>query len=136
MTVQTVLRGLPSALIGLILLSAAHAQTPLSLASTAELPQVVSGTDGRQLLAAGDVIVARGLVGRDARYYYLVRPAADTGLDERWENIGRRAMILGEARVINPGSPALLRIERAHREIRPGDYLMAVSREAEALDSH
>jgi len=136
MTVQTALRGLFSALIGLIMLPVVHAQPPLMLPPVAELPQVVAGTEGRQLLAAGDVITARGLAGRDARHYYLVRPATHEARGRRWDEASQRAMILGEARVIRPGSPALLRIERSHREIRPGDYLLAINREAEAFGNH
>lgn len=82
-----------------------------------DLPQVLTGADNRSLIGPGDAFLADGLEGRDARRYHLLRP--DPGAIEG------TARVLGDAIVIETTHPAVLRVQRAQREIRPGDYLLA-----------
>jgi len=103
------------------------APTPVSLAAEPgavvhfstqpTLPRVIGGTDNRSLLGPGDTFLADGLEGRDARRYHLLRPEPMAA--------GQTARVLGDAVVIETRHPAILRIQRANREIRPGDYLIA-----------
>ncbi len=104
----------------------ATAAPPVVFPADAELPRVLAGAEGRHLLGTGDTLYAASLVGRDAQRYYLVRPGVALRAPASSRPLGRGTLILGEARVINRGEPATLRIERARREIRPGDYLLAM----------
>jgi len=103
----------------------ATAAPPALFPASEALPRVVLGEEGRRLNAAGDRVYAEGLSGRAARHYYLLRPGpALTGQDG--ERLGRSSITLGRAKLLRRGEPALLRIVRARREIRPGDYLQAI----------
>lgn len=114
------------AALGLMLMSLpVIASPPVLFPVSQHLPRIVTGEEGRQLNAAGDRVYAAGLEGRAATRYYLLRPGPVlTG--DRGQRLGRSSIALGKARRINTGTPALLRIEQSRREIRPGDYLMAI----------
>ncbi|AUB79202.1 hypothetical protein [Spiribacter roseus] len=109
------------------------ASPPALFPSSEALPRVVLGEEGRRLNAAGDRVYAEGLSGRAARNYYLLRPGpAITG--HSGERLGRSTIALGKATLISRGQPALLRILQARREIRPGDYLLAINPERSDAD--
>lgn len=118
-------RPLPAAL-GMMLAALPVLASPPALFPVSQhLPRVVMGEEGRRLNAAGDRIYAAGLSGRTATRYLLLRPGPVlTG--DRGQRLGRSSIALGEARRVTDGEPALLRIERSRREIRPGDYLLAI----------
>ncbi len=122
------------ATIALLTTLSVPASPPALFPSSQALPQVVLGEEGRRLNAAGDRVYAEGLSGRAARHYYLLRPGpALTG--HSGERLGRSSIALGKAALISAGQPALLRILKARREIRPGDYLLAIDPErSEAHD--
>ena len=103
----------------------AAASPPALFPSSQALPRVVLGEEGRRLNAAGDRVYAEGLSGRAARHYYLLRPGP-TLTGHSGERLGRSSIALGKAALISAGQPALLRILKARREIRPGDYLLAI----------
>lgn len=116
-------------LCGLLLLACAPlaAAPPVFFPADPHLPRVLLGEDGRHLSAAGDRIYADGLGGRSASHYHVIRPGPvlDRDSDRR---PGRSSIYLGQARVAKGGEPAMLIIERSRREIRPGDYLLAIDR--------
>ena len=96
---------------------AAELGAVVHFSSQSTLPRVLGGTDNRVLLGPGDTFLADGLEGRDARRYHVLRPDPIAA--------SQTARVLGEAVVIETRRPAILRIQRADREIRPGDYLVA-----------
>ncbi len=106
------------------------AEPPAIFPSGADLPRVILGEEGRRLSAAGDAIYVAGLGGRSASRYYLIRPgpALPHNADRR---MGRSSIYLGQARVASGGEPAMLTIEKSRREIRPGDYLLAIKESAQ-----
>ncbi|RZU99474.1 hypothetical protein [Spiribacter vilamensis] len=114
------------AALGLMLMSLPVIASPPALFPVSQhLPRIVMGEEGRQLSAVGDRIYAAGLEGRSATRYYLLRPGPVlTG--DRGQRLGRSSITLGKARLVSPGTPALLRIEQSRREVRPGDYLLAI----------
>ena len=122
------------ALVGLVLTPLAGQATPPALFPVSEdLPRIVMGAEGRRLNAAGDRIYAEGLSGRSARHYHLLRPGPVlTG--HAGERLGRSTIRLGTARLVSLGEPALLRITRSRREIRPGDFLRAIGTPRSAND--
>ena len=101
------------------------AEPPAIFPSAADLPRVILGEEGRRLSAAGDAIYAAGLGGRRASRYYLIRPGPVLARDSD-RRTGRSSIYLGQARVASSGEPAMLTIEKSRREIRPGDYLLAI----------
>ena len=113
-------------ILGLILVSLPVIASPPALFPVSQhLPRIVMGEEGRRLNAVGDRVYAAGLGGRTATRYYLLRPGPVlTG--NHGQRLGRSSIALGEARLVNGGTPALLRIEQSRREIRPGDYLLAI----------
>lgn len=114
------------ALIGLMLTALPGQAAPPALFPVSEdLPRIVMGAEGRRLNAAGDRIYAEGLSGRSARHYHLLRPGPVlTG--HAGERLGRSTITLGTARLVAVGEPALLQITRSRREVRPGDFLLAM----------
>lgn len=101
------------------------AQPPAIFPSEADLPRVILGEEGRRLSAAGDSIYVAGLGGRSASRYHLIRPGPVLAPDKA-RPPGRSSIYLGQARVARGGEPAMLTIEKSRREIRPGDYLLAI----------
>ncbi|MEX0431414.1 hypothetical protein [Spiribacter insolitus] len=101
------------------------AEPPAIFPSETDLPRVILGEEGRRLSAAGDAIYVAGLGGRSASRYYLIRPGPALA-HERNRRTGRSSIYLGQARVASGGDPAVLTIETSRREIRPGDYLLAI----------
>lgn len=91
------------------------------------LARVIMGENGRQLNVAGDRIFAEGLAGRTAAVYFLLRPGPPLTHQASGRRLGRSNIHLGRARVEHSGSPTVLRIEQARREIRPGDYLWPIA---------
>ena len=104
-----------------------HAGPPVVFPERADLPRVIGGANGRRLLGPGDAILAGDLAGRDASRYYLLRPGRFLHDPGSGRILGRRTLVLGEAQVLRHGNPGLLHIERVSREVRPGDYLLAIS---------
>lgn len=109
------------------------AEPPVIFPSGADLPRVILGEDGRRLSAAGDAIYVAGLGGRSASRYHLIRPGPALA-DDSDPRRARSSIYLGQARVASGGEPAMLTIEESRREIRPGDYLLAI--EEHAHESH
>ena len=101
------------------------AEPPVLFPDDAHLPRVILGEEGRRLSAAGDRIYVDGLGGRSARRYYLIRPGPVLDRDNA-RRPGRGSIYLGRARVTRGGEPAMLMVEASRREIRPGDYLLAI----------
>lgn len=103
------------------------AEPPALFPDSDNLARVIMGENGRQLNVAGDRIFAQGLAGRTAAVYFVIRPGpplTDQASDRR---LGRSNIHLGRARIERRGTPTVLRIEQARREIRPGDYLWPIA---------
>jgi len=111
---------------GLTLVRTASAQPPVVFPEAQAMPRVLTGEAGRTLSGPGDRILARGLTGRSAQRYYLLRPGPplETRPVHRLEQ--RLSILVGTARVLRSGEPAVLRVESAQRAVRPGDALLAI----------
>ena len=102
------------------------AKPPVLFPQQDNLPRVMIGAEGQRLNVAGDRIIVEGLAGRAASAYFLLRPGPPLTSTASGRRLGRSNIHLGRARVEQSGSPAVLRIEHARREIRPGDYLLPI----------
>lgn len=115
-------------------LASATAAPPAIFPPQAELPQVIQGEEGRVLIAAGDRLYTEPL-GRDAaERYYLLRPGPALTAPNTRRTRTRGSIFLGEATLLHNGNPAVLMVEQARREIRPGDYLLATEDASENQD--
>ncbi len=126
------IRGL--ALLAIFISPITAAKPPTLFPAHTNLPAVIGGENGRQLNAAGDRIYAHGLQGRAARHYYVIRPGPALTAPTTGRRLGRSSIHLGRARLESAGTPARLVIERAQREIRTGDSLIAIHPETRAIN--
>jgi hypothetical protein len=112
---------------GLAATVTATAEPPVVFPQQTAMPRVLTGEAGRTLSGPGDRILVRGLAGRRAQRYYLLRPGPplETRPTHRLEQ--RLSIRVGTARVLRSGEPAVLRVESAQRAVRPGDALMAIA---------
>ncbi|MEX0421645.1 hypothetical protein [Spiribacter pallidus] len=111
---------------GLALAPTATAQPPVVFPQEQAMPRVLTGEAGRMLSGPGDRILAHGLAGRRAQRYYLLRPGPPLETRPIHRLQQRLSILVGTARVLRSGEPALLRVESAQRAVRPGDALLAI----------
>lgn len=117
-----------------VALSSATAAPPPILNQQSTLPQVIQGEEGRVLMAAGDKLYAESLGHPSTNRYYLLRPGPVLNNAGTAEGTARGSIYLGKATLVRRGNPAVLRVEQARREIRPGDYLMPMTRSSDDQD--
>ena len=106
--------GIPALLLISAVLSPASANPPAIFPEDRSLPQVLMGEAGRTLIATGDRLYSSALGQTPAQHYYLLRPGP-----------ARSSIYLGRAKLSRHSDPAVLFVETAKQEIRPGDYLLA-----------
>lgn len=87
-------------------------------------PYIIGNYEGRMISASGDEVFARGLADTGARRFNVVRQAAVLHDPDTGEVLGYEAIHLGEARLLEGGDPARLRLEGTVREVLNGDRLM------------
>ena len=108
--------------------TAAGIQPPRDETQWQKLPRVVMGEEQKRLLVAHDHIYVKGLYTPAAEKYSVLRPGAPlTGTDaDSDQALQHGSIYLGRARLVHSGDPAVMVIEQSEREIRPGDYLVAL----------
>ncbi len=87
-------------------------------------PRIVAGPEFRGMMGNGDPAFASGIPDASVERWNVFRPGKplidpDTGLV-----IGYEAFFLGNARLVQPGEPAVLEITTAKEEIMRGDRLV------------
>lgn len=116
-----------SLFLALAAFSSANATPPLVFPEAPSLPRIIQGEEGRALMAAGDRLYAEELGDTPADRYYLLRPGPALARAGATDHAARGSIYLGRAVLVSEGEPAVLRVEHARREIRPGDYLMPIT---------
>lgn len=92
-------------------------------------PRIVSGQDGRTILGPGDIAYARGVSQPEMQRYFAVRPGRNFVDPDTGEFLGKEAIFLGETKVQKQADITTLKINRAVREINPGDRLLVADNE-------
>ncbi len=91
-----------------------------------EAPYLLAARDDRVLMSRGDEVFARG-IDPDAFGHYMVYRMGDPLIDPgTGETLAWEAIETGQARVIEHGDPARVRITANEREIREGDRLLPI----------
>lgn len=87
-------------------------------------PYILAARDDRVLMSRGDEVFARG-IDPDAFGHYMIYREGDALVDpDTGETLGWEAEETGQARVLEHGDPARIRITANEREIREGDRLL------------
>lgn len=87
-------------------------------------PRIVAGPEYRTIMGAGDKGFAAGITDARVINWHVFRPGKPLKDPETGDAIGYEAFFLGNARLIQPGEPAVLEITVAKEEILPGDRLV------------
>lgn len=89
-------------------------------------PRIIAAQADRVYLGAGDVAYVSGIpIAALDSLWQIYRPGKPLVDPETQKTLGYEAVFLGDARVINIGDPATIRIFAAQREIGKGDRLVA-----------
>ena len=91
---------------------------------------VTIGVDDRRALGDLSEFYARGLrrKGRDNEYFSIIRKGKALRDPKSRRLLGYEAIYLGEAKVLRPGNPALMRVIKVTQEILPTDRLVPSER--------
>lgn len=88
-------------------------------------PYVLGGREGRELLAAGDDVLARGIWTDGVALYDIVRRGRDMEDPDSEEVIGVEGLLVGTATLTRSDEDeAVLTITSNEQEVRPGDRLL------------
>ena len=90
-------------------------------------PTIVAGKEDRFILGAGDIAYARGLETTGGKRFYAVRPGRTFTDPDTNEVLGYEAIYLGDTRLNERADISTLKINRAIREINPGDRLLRIT---------
>lgn len=90
-------------------------------------PRIVASQEDRVFLGNGDNGFVTGITGIDIVNWQVYRPGKPLKDPENGEIIGYEAFFLGNAKLIQPGEPATVRITVAKEEIDRGDRLVPAS---------
>lgn len=92
-----------------------------------EAPYVVATMESRVLASEGDVVYVRGLDEMDVEERYMLVRLGQPYVDpESKETLIYESVYLGEAEMLKPGDPSVLKIITARRGVRDGDRIMPV----------
>lgn len=99
-----------------------------------DAPYVVGFQDGRLIVGTGEKIYVKDLVDTTSSNYTIYRTGeiysdADTG-----DELGREAIYIGNATLVNEGDPATFLVTKAEHEIRVGDLIMQSSEAENTLN--
>lgn len=88
-----------------------------------ELPRIVASQDDRYFIGSGDQAYVTGIPDAKIINWSVYRPGKALKDPDTNEVIGYEAFDLGSARLIQPGSPAVVKVVMAREEIGRGDRL-------------
>ncbi len=87
-------------------------------------PRIVASQEDRVFLGNGDNGFVAGIEDASVVDWQVYRPGKPLKDPETSEVIGYEAFFLGNARLVQPGAPAVVRIQQAKEEIGRGDRLV------------
>lgn len=90
----------------------------------AKAPRIVASQEDRVFLGNGDVGFVTGIAGSDIVNWQVYRPGKPLKDPESGEVLGYEAFFLGNAKLVQPGEPAAVRITVSKEEISRGDRLV------------
>ncbi|MGE5387214.1 MAG: LysM peptidoglycan-binding domain-containing protein [Betaproteobacteria bacterium] len=88
-----------------------------------EVPRIVASQEDRVFLGTGDQAFVTGIPDTSIIDWSIYRPGKPLKDPETNQTIGYEAFDLGSARLVQPGSPAVLKVTVAREEIGRGDRL-------------
>lgn len=89
-----------------------------------KVPRILAAEENRVLIAAGDLAFIKGMQRDDIEKWQVFRPGKPLKDPETGQIVAHEAFFLGDARLIQAGEPAVVRIVRAKEEITRGDRLL------------
>jgi len=90
---------------------------------------VAIGLDDKLILGKDSEFYARALVPPDSKSYEVFRPGGELIDPDTKEVLGKEAIYLGRALMLEPGDPAKLRVTESKLEIIPGDRMLEAPKE-------
>lgn len=87
-------------------------------------PRIIAGQETRLLLGKGDNAFVTGIPDAQVVNWQLYRPSKPLKDPENGEILGYESAFIGNAKLIQPGDPALIKITVAKEEIGRGDRLI------------
>jgi hypothetical protein len=85
--------------------------------------RIVATQEDRVMLGNGDTAFASGIPDTSVENWHIFRPGKPLTDPETGEIVAHEAFFLGNARLIQPGDPATVRITQAKEEVTRGDWL-------------
>lgn len=89
-----------------------------------DVPRIVASQEDRVFMGSGDTAFITGIPDAQHLTWSIYRPGKPLKDPESGEILGYEAFDLGSARLLQPGSPATVKIVTAREEIGRGDRLM------------
>ncbi len=87
-------------------------------------PRIVATQEDRVFVGNGDDAFVAGIPGVDTVNWQIYRPGKPLKDPDTNEILGYEAFFLGNAKLVQPGLPAVIRIQQAKEEIGRGDRLV------------
>lgn len=91
-------------------------------------PRIVAVQNNSALAGPGDRIYVTGVTGKDVTEFLIYHPSRTLVDPDSKEVLGQEARVIGSARLLEPGDPAILRITSAQTEITAQDRLFPRTR--------
>lgn len=88
------------------------------------LPRIIAAQEDRMLMGAGDTAFVTNIPDASVENWQVFRPGKPLVDPETKQVIGHEAYFLGNAKLIQPGAPAAIRLTVAKEEIGRGDRLL------------
>lgn len=89
-----------------------------------KVPRILAAEESRVLIGAGDLAFVKGMQQDDIEKWQIFRPGKPLKDPENGQVIAHEAFFLGDARLIQAGDPAVVKVVRAKEEITRGDRLV------------
>lgn len=88
------------------------------------VPRIIATQEDRVYIGQGDTAFVRGITDASVVKWHVFRPGKPLKDPETGNIIGHEAFFLGNAELLQPGEPAVIRIRSAKEEIGRGDRLV------------
>lgn len=96
-------------------------------------PYVVSGLDGKLVAGKYDQVYVRGLGGYENGEFRIFRPGRNFVHPKTGELLGMEAIHIGDSRLMKPGDPARVGVQKSFQEVAVLDLLREVKSEPKSL---
>ena len=90
----------------------------------AKAPVIVATQEDRVFIAQGDTAFVKGITDASVIKWHVFRPGKPLKDPENGNTVGYEAFFLGNAELVQPGDPAVVRIKVAKEEMGRGDRLI------------